>query len=48
MALNNHWLEKKFRQECNDTDVYTIVKLYMDLIKICNQEVLEDSIEKMG
>jgi hypothetical protein len=48
MKLNIHWLEHNVKNNFDETDVYTIFNLYMDLIQICRQESTGENIEKTG
>lgn len=43
MKLNIQWLEKNIKHEFKDSDIYTILDLYMGMIKICKQADQEKS-----
>ncbi|WP_265182931.1 hypothetical protein [Bacillus gaemokensis] len=44
MGLDVHWLEHKIIQEYIEYDMYTILNLYKDMIKICKQEGVEKTL----
>ena len=43
MKLNLEWLEHYIKHDLKDSDIYTILNLYMGMIELCKQESQEKS-----
>ncbi|EJR92642.1 MULTISPECIES: hypothetical protein [Bacillus cereus group] len=43
MTLNIQWFEHNIKNEFEDSDIYTILNLYIDMLEICKCEKKEKS-----